>query len=87
MKATNYLNGVLTVIAVCLIFLLLVETGTFPKANAGGKETHGNNKYITLPLNSDGSMNVKIVNSTMDVNIDEVGGIYVHGTIPVKLKE
>ena len=86
MKATNYLNGILTVIAICLIFLVLVETGNFPKANAGVKGTSGTTKYINVPLNPDGSLNVKIMNSTMDVNIEEVGGFSTFGTVPVKVK-
>ena len=43
-------------------------------------------RYASIPLNEDGSINVKLV-SDMDVNIKSIGGSNVYGTIPMNLKE
>jgi hypothetical protein len=38
MKQLSYLNGVLTVIATCLVLITLAVTGVIPKANAATPE-------------------------------------------------
>ena len=44
--------------------------------------------YALVPVNKDGSVNVKMIGTgTMDVNIDEVGGYSCYGKIPVAIKE
>ena len=87
MKSIKYLNGVLTVIAICLVLITLAISGLLPKSFASDKPTLNEKKYISVPLNADGSINVKVINSTMDVNIEEVGGHRTHGTVPVKIEE
>lgn len=73
MSATKYLNAVLTVIALCLTLITLVVTGLLPTAKANPPQDIG--RFVTVPLNPDGSLNVKLVNSEpMDVNIKEVAG-------------
>lgn len=67
----KYLNAVLTVIAVCLVLITCAVTGIIPAAHA--KET--NPRFVSVPVNSDGSINVKFVEGqTMDVNIEKIDG-------------
>lgn len=87
MKSTIYLNGVLTVIAICLIILCMAVTGIFPKSYANDRPKANGQKFISLPLNPDGSLNVKVVNEAIDVNIDKVGGYYTDGKIKVKVED
>lgn len=70
MKNLKYLNGVLTVIAVCLVLLTLSAVGVIPKANASIAS-----RYATVPLNPDGSINVKIESQGVQpVDIISIGG-------------
>lgn len=67
----KYLNAVLTVIAVCLVLITCAVTGIIPAAHA--KET--NQRFVAVPVNPDGSINVKFVEGqTMDVNIEKIDG-------------
>jgi hypothetical protein len=82
----KYLHAVLTVIAVCLVFITFAVTGVLPKANA--RET--NPRSVSVPVNADGSITVKFVKGeTMDVNIDEVNGKSINwgAALPVKVKQ
>lgn len=81
----KYLNTVLTVIAACLVLITFAVTGLIPTANA--KET--NPSRVSVPVNPDGSINVKFVKGdVMDVNIDEVGGTSQSGrTLDVNIDD
>ena len=81
----KYLHAVLTVIAVCLVLITLAVTGVIPAANA----REASPRFVSVPLNSDGSINVRIVKGqTMDVNIEEVNGSSIWGSsLPVILKK
>ena len=73
----KYLHFVLTVIAFCLVIITCCLLGLIPSANA----KPGNPHFVSVPLNTDGSINVKFVNgSTMDVNIDAVGSQRLYGS-------
>lgn len=73
----KYLHAVLTVIAVCLVVITFAVTGVIPAAHA----RESNPRFISVPVNADGSINVKIVKAqTMDVNIKEVNGSNVWGS-------
>lgn len=73
----KYLHAVLTVIAVCLVLITLAVTGVLPAANA----RESNPRFISVPVNADGSLNVRFVKGqTMDVNIEEVNGSSVWGS-------
>ncbi|MCS3801598.1 hypothetical protein [Niastella sp. OAS944] len=73
----KYLHAVLTVIAVCLVLITLAVTGVLPAAHA----RESNPRFVSVPVNADGSINVKIVKAqTMDVNIKEVNGSNVWGS-------
>ena len=84
----KYLNGVLTVIALCLVLITLAVTGLIPTASARESKGISNNKFATIPLNSDGSITVKFSpTETLDVNIDEVNGYSIGTTsLPVEIK-
>ncbi|WP_183554898.1 hypothetical protein [Mucilaginibacter sp. AK015] len=81
MKTDLYTKIVLTIIAVALT-LNLVKSSITP-AMADTK------KYVTVPVNADGSINVNInkVNESMDVNIKNVdrSAFYYVMPIPVTL--
>jgi hypothetical protein len=65
MRSQKYLNGVLTVIAVCLVLLTLSVLGVIPKASASSPA-----KFATVPVNADGSINVRMDTSRIiPVNI------------------
>jgi hypothetical protein len=83
MKSSTYLNGVLTVIAVCLVLLTLAATGLLPAAYAND----GNKKMVQVPVNSDGSINVKFVKGeTMDVNIESCGTSAFYHAEPIEVE-
>ncbi|MDP3667669.1 MAG: hypothetical protein Q8R50_13390 [Sediminibacterium sp.] len=81
----KYLNAALTVIAVCLVLITFAVTGIIPAANAKNTNPH----YVSVPVNPDGSINVKFVKGdVMDVNIDEVGGTSQSGsTLDVNIED
>jgi hypothetical protein len=83
MKTDLYTRIILTIIAVALTLNLV--KGTITPAMADTK------KYVTLPVNADGSINVNInkVNESMDVNIKNVdrNAFYYVTPIPVKVTQ
>jgi hypothetical protein len=83
MRTDLYTKTILTVIAVALIALVFKNTTIVNEAKAD-KAVY--NKYASIPVNADGSINVKMM-SDMDVNIRSVGGSSVYGSIPMNLKE
>jgi hypothetical protein len=73
MKTDLYTKCVLTVIAIALTLLALQNTSLVNEAKA---DPVNFNKlpapgYATIPVNADGSLNVKVIND-MDVNIQAV---------------
>lgn len=83
MKTDLYTKTVLTVIAVALIALVFKNGNVLNEANA---RQINYSRYASIPLNEDGSINVKMV-SDMDVNLKSIGGSSIYGTLPVNLKE
>lgn len=80
----KYLNAVLTVIAFCLVLITFAVTGIIPSANA----KDGNPRTVVVPLNPDGSINVKFApGSVQNVNIQEVGGRSTYGQLDVNIEE
>lgn len=79
----KYLNFILGVIAFCLLIITSNILGLIPKA------TSAPSHFVNVPINSDGSINVRFVKGeTMDVNIDEIGGLGQSGkTLDVNLDE
>lgn len=83
MKTDLYTKTVLTIIAIALLGLFFKNGNIINEAKAD-KMSYG--RYATIPVNEDGSINVKML-SDMDVNIRSIGGSSVYGTIPINLKE
>jgi hypothetical protein len=83
MKTDLYTKGVLTVIALSLIALVFQNTNLTSEARAGKTNF---NSFANVPVNPDGSINVKLLND-MDVNIHSIGGSSVYGSLPINLKE
>ncbi|MBL7732087.1 MAG: hypothetical protein JNM88_12975 [Chitinophagaceae bacterium] len=80
----KYLNGVLTLIAACLVLITFAVTGIIPSANAKGTDK----KFVTVPLNADGTITVRMApNSVTDINIKEVGGRSCYGELDVNIEE
>jgi hypothetical protein len=104
MKTDRYTKVVLTVIAACMVVNVLDKIDITPKAYAAGpgnKLTVPSTNYGLVPINKDGSINVKTV-SPMDVNVvgigtsddlnvnvnlEKIGGYSTYGEIPVKVKQ
>ena len=97
MKTDLYTKTVLTIIAFCLVVIVIKDADIMPKAHAATPNTAlplGVN-YGLVPLNPDGSIDVNFPDKIdvnivgintwdeLDVNIDEVGGTTIRGYLPV----
>ena len=67
MKKETYNSIILTVIAICLSIIVLKDVSLFPSAYANNpiEKVEFNKNYGLVPLNKDGSINVKL--SSQDV--------------------
>ncbi|MDQ3047746.1 MAG: hypothetical protein M3R27_09380 [Bacteroidota bacterium] len=83
MKTDLYTKSILTVIAAALSIIAVRQ---FPITNEANAAKPDFNKFASVPVNEDGSINVKMV-SDMDVNIRSIGGSSVYGALPINLKE
>lgn len=83
MKTDIYTKTILTIIAGALLVLVFQNSKLVNEARADKTDF---NKFASIPINNDGSINVKM-SSDMDVNIHSIGGSSVYGTLPVNLKE
>lgn len=83
MKTDLYTKSVLSVIAIALLILVLQNSKMVNEAKA---EKTNFNSFASVPVNEDGSINVKLVEE-MDVNIRSIGGNSIYGSLPVNLKE
>lgn len=84
MKTDFYTKAVLTVIAVALVALVIQNTKLVHEAKA---DKTNFNKFAHIPINDDGSINVRLPLDQMDVNVKSIGGSSVYGAIPVNMKE
>lgn len=82
MKRNNYLNFILTLIAICLVIIVLQNSNIISTAIANENEILD---HITVPVNPDGviNVNIKSFSESMDVNIKEVGGNFVRKGLPI----
>ncbi|AXT61021.1 hypothetical protein D1816_11910 [Aquimarina sp. AD10] len=70
MKSDSYTKLILTVIALCLVIIVVRDIDIIPKAHANEVS---NTKYGALPINEDGSITVRLSNSDqIDVNIKNI---------------
>ena len=104
MKADTFTKIVLTVIAVNLTILTVKNLDLIPKAYANEPtnklELAPNVNYGLVPLNEDGTINVKLsaydeidvnivgvnTNDELHVNIDEIGGGYISHGGPISVE-
>ncbi|MBX7204375.1 MAG: hypothetical protein K1X81_03020 [Bacteroidia bacterium] len=71
MKTDTYTKIVLTVIAICLTLNLFKEVDLFPRAFAGTNATHLT-QTVAVPVNADGSINVKLAKQDLPIEVDIV---------------
>ena len=87
MKTDFYTKTILTVIACALIVIAFQKVDLFPTANASSAGTNNpSSAFISVPVNPDGSINVKMVDN-MKVDIAAIGGSSISGALPVNMKE
>ncbi len=84
MKPDFYTKTVLTIIAGALVTLAIQNTKLVNDAKA---DKTNFNKFASVPINNDGSINVKLMSDQMDVNVKSIGGNSVYGALPINLKE
>ena len=84
MKPDFYTKTVLTVIALALVTLVFQNTKIVNEARA---DKINFNKFASVPINDDGSINVKVMSDQMDINIKSIGGSSIYGALPINLKE
>ncbi|MEM0999021.1 MAG: hypothetical protein AAGN35_18320 [Bacteroidota bacterium] len=74
MKSDLYTKAILTVIALCLVLLVVDKIDLMPKAYAG--YDYSKAEYGLVPLNEDGTVSVRVEaispNEVMDVNIKDI---------------
>ncbi len=83
MRTDLYTKCMLTLIAAALVIIVLQHANLGNVAHASAT---GFNSFATVPVNADGSINVKMVDA-MDVNIAKVGGSSLYGSLPINIKE
>jgi len=83
-KRTNILLGI---IAINLTLLTLIQLNIWP-TTVNANELNSTLNYGLVPLNEDGSINVKFSsNDVLDVNIEEVGGWDTWGVLKVTIED
>ncbi|WP_109299688.1 hypothetical protein [Aquimarina sp. AU474] len=66
MKTNKYSQFLLTIIAVCLVIIVIRDIDIIPKAHANSSY---HNTFANLPINEDGSITVRI-NNTDEINVN-----------------
>lgn len=83
MKTDTYTKSVLTVIALCLVVIVLRGLDVVPRATAASAAAPAQTWQTTRPLlvNNDGSINVRVtgLEGPLNVNVAAVGGNRVYG--------
>ncbi|MFC2186216.1 hypothetical protein ACFCT7_02785 [Fulvivirgaceae bacterium LMO-SS25] len=85
-NSDTYTKTILTIIALCLMLLVFQNVSFVNTAQANSEIPKS---YGLIPLNEDGSINVRLVEQNrIDVNIRSIGGNYIYGsTLSVKLTD
>ena len=86
MKSNKLKNIFLGIIAINLTLFTLFQLNIWP-STVNANELTSTVNYGLVPLNEDGSINVRLsASDVIDVNIDEVGGGYVsYGKLKVEI--
>ncbi|MEL1244206.1 hypothetical protein AAEO56_08045 [Flavobacterium sp. DGU11] len=107
MKTDRYTKIILTIIAACMVINVIEKIDLLPLAYASEPATKPSADFVEkpgyglVPLNKDGSINVKMTTPTdvnligiktydelnVNVNLAKIGGYSTYGEIPVKVKE
>lgn len=70
MQTDLYSKIILTIIAFCLVIIVIRDIEFIPKANANSIESLPDTRYGLVPINDDGSINVRInQGSLVDVRL------------------
>jgi predicted component of type VI protein secretion system len=89
MQTDAYTKSVLTVIAVCLLVLVLRGVDLIPRATATPQPAVPAG-HAVVPVNADGTVNARIVGmeGPLKVNVVEVAGNQVFGEwLPVRVRQ
>jgi len=80
MKTDLYTKTILTVIAIALTVIVF--------RNIGITNANAESRFVNVPLNTDGSMNVKVVSmpSILDVKVKEVDAFAFNYAPAIKVK-
>jgi hypothetical protein len=106
MRTDRYTKTILTIIAVCMVINIVEKIDIMPKAYANdpvvkNAPVTAAPNYGLVPLNPDGSINVKMTTPTdvnvigirtydelnVNVNLAKIGGYSTYGEIPIKVKQ
>jgi hypothetical protein len=84
MKTDLYTKTILTIIALCLAIIALDRSGIITEAKAELPYS----SYGMIPVNPDGSINVKMSSTdVVTVKVEEVDAFaFFHCTVPVKIQ-
>ncbi len=85
MKLDGYSKTVLTIIAVCLVMLVLQNASLLPIANANN-DGRAVKEFAQIPVNKDGTVKVRVesmASDVMDVNIVALDGKSVRKGLPI----
>jgi hypothetical protein len=85
MNTDRYTKAVLTIIALCLLVIASKNLALVPTAHAADTDKPN---YAMVPLNEDGSMNVRVVDmpEEVDVNIVSCSGYAFSNAEPIQVK-
>jgi len=86
MKTDAYTKIVLTVIAACLLMLVVQHAGSIIQPVKGSQEQGAANHFARVPVNADGSNDVRVqgTGKIMDVNVVRVSGNSAREGLPIK---
>ncbi|TSE07088.1 MULTISPECIES: hypothetical protein [Aquimarina] len=70
MKTDSYTKFIMSIIAICLVIIVVRDMDIIPKAHANNSSE---SKYGILPINDDGTITVRLSNTDeIDVNIKSI---------------
>ena len=92
MKTIKILLGI---IAINLTLLTIIQTGVWPPKVQASETNHTNVNYGLVPLNEDGSIDVKLSEETVeaikppalqDINLEKINGDYIYSSYVTPIK-
>ncbi|WP_458329978.1 hypothetical protein [Peijinzhouia sedimentorum] len=85
-NSDTYTKTILTIIALCLMLLVFQNVSFVNTAQANSEIP---NSYGLIPLNEDGSINVRLIDQNrIDVNIRSIGGKDIYSsTLNVQIQD